>query len=182
MHAKKGASCIGCFLEPCDAPSWRETCSVVELGFFNCMVAVPRRHPLSGRTSLTWDDLNGQSFLLVKEGSSPALDSLRNEIGGRHPEIEVADTPDFYSIETFNERDRSSMLMEALDAWENMHPGFVSLPTEWKHRVPFDLFYSKDPSEEMRLFADELTASVRPASLNADAAHAPAGLGPTRSF
>lgn len=151
---------VDCFLGPCDAPSWREMCNVAELGFFDCMIAVPRRHPLSGRASLTWEDLAGQALLLVKEGSSPVLDSLRHEIEDRHPEIEIVDTPDFYSIETFNECERRSILMETLDAWKNVHPGFVSLPMDWEYKVPFGLFYSKDPSAEMRLFARELVTSA----------------------
>lgn len=151
---------IDCFLGPCDAPSWHETCNVMELGFFDCMIAVPRHHPLSGKASLVWGDLDGQSLMLVKEGSSPVLDSIRREIEDRHPEIAIVDTPDFYSIETFNECDRKSILMETLDAWSNVHPGFVSLPMDWAYRVPFGLLYSKSPSAEMRLFADELAASA----------------------
>lgn len=173
---------IDCFLGPCDAPSWHEMCNVVELGFFDCMVAVPRNHPLSDRAILTWEDLDGQSLMLVKEGASPVLDSLRREIENRHPRIEIVNTPDFYSIETFNECDRRSILMETLDAWKNVHPGFVSLPMNWEYKVPFGLLYSKNPSAEMQLFADELDTFAKSVSSRMDVTQAPANLDPTRSF
>ncbi len=151
---------IDCFLGPCDAPSWYATCNVVKLGFFECKIAVPKRHPLSGKASLTWGDLDGQRLMLVKEGSSPVLDSLRCDIREHHPLVAIVDTPNFYSIDTFNECDRESILMETLDAWDNVHPGFVSLSMSWAYRVPYGLIYSKTPSAEMRLFADELLASA----------------------
>ena len=155
---------IDCFLGPCDAPSWYETCNVIKLGFFDCKIAVPKSHPLSKKTFLTWQDLKGQSLMLVKKGSSPVLDSLRFDIENHHPVINIVDTPNFYSIETFNECNRKSILMETLDAWDNVHPGFVSLPMNWTYKVPFGLLYSKTPSEGMQLFANELlrvTANVR---------------------
>lgn len=90
---------IDCFLGPRDATSWRETCNVVNLGF--------------------------------------------------------------YSIETFNECDRRSILMETLDAWSNVHPGFASLRMDWGYRIPFGLIFSKAPSAEMELFAEELASLAK---------------------
>ncbi len=150
---------IDCFLGPCDAPAWHEVCNVLKLGFYDCKIAVPRHHPLAGKASLNWDDLEGQSLMLVKEGSSPVLDSLRREIKDHHPKVSIVDTPSFYSIETFNECERRSILMETLDAWDNVHPGFVSLPMEWAYIVPFGLLYSKNPTPEMSRFAAELMGS-----------------------
>lgn len=149
---------IDCFLGPCDAPAWHEKCNVLKLGFYDCKVAVPRNHELADRASLTWDDLEGQSLMLVKEGSSPILDSLRHEIEDRHPEVSIVDTPGFYSIETFNDCERKSILMETLDAWENVHPGFVSIPMDWAYSVPFGLLYSKTPSPETKRFVNELAS------------------------
>lgn len=151
---------IDCLVGPCDAPSWHKTCNVVELGFFDCMIAVPTSHPLSHKASLSWEDLNGQSIMLVKKGLSPVLDSLHQEIEEHHPEITIVDTPDFYSINTFNECNYRSILMETLDAWSNIHPGFVSLPMAWSYKTPFGLLYSKSPSAEMQLFADKLASSI----------------------
>lgn len=152
---------IDCLLGPCDAPAWREACNVLELGFYDCKIAVPRGHALSGKPFLTWDDLEGQSLMLVEKGASPVLDSLRREIEERHPAIAVVDTPSFYSIETFNECARESILMETLDAWDNVHPEFVSLPMDWAYRIPYGLLYPKKPSAEIRLFAKELSEGAR---------------------
>ncbi|WP_165062916.1 MULTISPECIES: LysR family transcriptional regulator [unclassified Adlercreutzia] len=149
---------IDCFLGPCDAPAWHRTCGVLKLGFYECEVAVPRSHPLAQRRSLTWSDLEGQSIMLVQKGASPVMDSLRSEIERDYSNINIEDTPRFYSIETFNECERKSMLMETLDAWEGVHPGFVSLPMEWSYRVPYGLIYSKDPAAVIRDFVNEIAS------------------------
>ncbi|WP_206214661.1 LysR family transcriptional regulator [Adlercreutzia sp. ZJ242] len=155
---------IDCFLGPCDAPAWHEMCNVLKLGFYECKIAVPRSHSLACESALTWDDLSGQSLMLVKPGSSPVLDSIRSEIESHHPGIEIVDTPSFYSIDTFNECERRSILLETLDAWDNVHPGFVSIPMDWSYRVPFGLLYSKNPSPEMERFASGLSDARRTSS------------------
>ena len=147
---------IDCFLGPCDAPRWFDLCNVLKLGFYDCAVAVPKTHPLAERTHLAWEDLEGESMMLVKPGASPVIDSIRIEIESKHPSINLVDAPYFYDIDTFNECERLGILMETLDAWRDVHPGFVTLPMEWAYRIPYGLFYSKEPSERMSRFIDFL--------------------------
>ncbi|NHM16624.1 LysR family transcriptional regulator [Eggerthellaceae bacterium zg-887] len=148
---------IDCFLGPCDAPRWFKLCSVLKLGFYDCAIAVPRRHVLSKKSHLAWDDLEGQSLMLIEKGTSPVLDSLRSEIESRHPSINVVDTPTVYGIDTFNQCEREGIFMETLDVWRDVHPGFATLPMEWDYRIPYGLFYSKNPSDRMARFVDLLT-------------------------
>lgn len=151
---------IDCVVGPCDAPRWREICSVMKLGFYDCRVAVPRRHALASKSSLSWEDLAGESIMLVGQGSSPIMDSIRTEISSYHPEVHIVDAPGFYSIETFNDCERRSLLMETLAAWDGIHPGFVTLPMEWGHRVPYGMLYPKEPSAAMRDFISLLERVV----------------------
>ncbi|QWT17523.1 LysR family transcriptional regulator [Collinsella sp. zg1085] len=144
---------IDCIIGPCDAPHWHEACSVLKLGFYDCRVAVPRKRALACKPFLTWDDLCGESIMLVRGGESPVMDSIRAEIEGYHPEVSVVDAPRFYSIETFNYCESRSLLMETLDAWEGVHPGFVTIPMDWGYRVPFGMLYAKRASNAMREFA-----------------------------
>ena len=145
---------IDCFLGPCDAPRWFELCNVLKLGFYECGIAVPRQHPLARKSSLTWEDLEGESMILVRKEASPVIDSIRSEIDHMHPGVNIVDAPYFYSIDTFNQGEREGLLMETLDVWKDVHPGFVTLPMEWEYRVPYGLFYSKHPSEKMIRFID----------------------------
>ena len=149
---------IDCFLGPCDLPHWLELCNVLQLGFYDCEIAVPRSHKLASKHHLMWDDLDGETLLLIQEGMSPTLDMLRSEIEDHHPRIRIFDTLKVYGIGTFNECEREGYIMETLDVWKDVHPGFVTLPMEWDYRIPYGLFYSKHPSEKMARFIDLLMA------------------------
>ena len=147
---------IDCFLGPCDAPRWFEICNVLKLGFYDCAIAVPKQHELAEKNSLAWADLEGKSLMLIEQGTSPILDSLRSEIENHHPGIRIKNTPNVYGIDTFNECERESCLMETLDIWNDVHPGFVTLPMERAYQIPYGLFYSKNPTEKMVRFIDYL--------------------------
>ena len=148
---------IDCFIGPCDAPHWFDLCNVLKLGFYDCAIAVPRQHSLAAKSSITWKDLSDESLMLVKKGASPVIDSIRSEIDARHPDITIIDAPYFYSISTFNQGEREGFLMETLDVWKDIHPGFVTLPMEWQYQIPYGLFYSKHSSDKMNRFIDFLT-------------------------
>ena len=150
---------IDCFLGPCGAPRWFKLCNVLELGFYDCEIAVPKQHELASKNHLTWNDLNEETLLLIQEGISPILDTLRSEIESQHPKIQIFDTPNVYGISTFNECEREGYLMETLDVWKDVHPGFVTLPMEWDYQIPYGLFYSKDPSDKMTRFIEFLIGS-----------------------
>ena len=68
------------------------------------------------------------------------------------PEVDIVDAPGFYSIETFNDCERRSLLRETLDVWDGIHSGFVTLPMEWGYRVPHGILYANEPSDAMRNF------------------------------
>ena len=152
-------SSIDCILAPCDAPRWHEQCSVLKLGFYECRIAVPKSHRLAGKDVLDWGDLSGESIVLVKRGASPIMDSIRDEIENKHPEIGIVDAPGFYSIETFNRYVGESLLMETLDAWEGLHPGFETAKMDWAYRIPYGLLYSKHPRAAVVEFAELITSA-----------------------
>lgn len=151
---------IDCIVGPCDAPRWHETCSVLKLGFYECEVAVPRKHPLADKQVLSWDDIAGETIMLVNQGASPVMDSIRSEIVDFHPEVNIADASGFYSIETFNDSESRSLLMETLDVWKGVHPGFVTVPMDWEYKVPYGMLYAKDASAAMAEFASLIEPAI----------------------
>ena len=149
---------VDCFVGPCDAPSWRETCGILELGRYQCCVAVPLSHPLATRESLLWKDLEGERLMLVRPGASPVMDAIRADAIAHG--VLVVDAPSFYTLDTFNEAARSGLLMETLDAWEGVHPGMATLPIDWGHSVPYGIVYAKNPTPNVRHFVEAIAESV----------------------
>lgn len=146
---------VDCFVGPCDAPSWCETCDILELGRYRCQVGVPISHPLASRTSLTWDDLQGEKLMLVREGASPVMDAIRAD-ASVHPGVNIVDAPSFYTLNTFNTCAGEGFLMETLDAWEGIHPGIVTLPMEWSYAVPYGIICGKEPASHVASFVDAI--------------------------
>ena len=146
---------VDCFVGPCDAPSWRETCDILELGRYRCQVGVPVSHPLASRTSLTWDDLQGEKLMLVRQGASPVMDAIRADALA-HAGVDIVDAPSFYTLDTFNTCAGEGFLMETLDAWEDVHPGIVTLPMEWSYAVPYGIVYGKKPTPHVASFVDAI--------------------------
>lgn len=74
---------IDCFAGPCDSAVWQSEFNILKLKDINCAIGVPRRHPLSAKAGsgpLSWEDLAGQTLLLVQRGHSPVLDAMRDDI------------------------------------------------------------------------------------------------------
>ncbi len=141
---------IDCFVGPCDSADWKERFNIFPLKPVDCCVAVPRKHALARRKRLSWRDLDGETFMLVRRGESPVLDSLRDEIESEHPEIALCDAPHFYDVSVFNDCVRRGCLMETLDIWKDVHPDMVTLPMDWKYVMPHGIVYAKNPSDSMR--------------------------------
>ena len=148
---------IDCFVGPCDSVMWRETCSVLLLDEIPCRVALPATHRLAARARLTWDDLDGETLMLVRAGESPVLDRLRAEIGRDHPGVTVEDVPHFYDLGSFNACVQRGCAMESLDIWAELHPGLVTLPMSWDYVMPYGIVYAAEPSPAMAAFVEAIS-------------------------
>lgn len=137
---------IDCFVGPCDSVAWKKRYSIYPLGNCKCCIAISRRHRLARRKVLRWEDMAGETLMLVKRGESPTLDRMRDEIESSHPDIQVADTPNFYDMESFNACEEHGYMMEVPDTWAEVHPSIVTLPVEWDYEVPFGIVYAQRPS------------------------------------
>lgn len=143
---------IDCFVGPCDSLTWKERYNILPLTPVNCCIAVPRRHRLSKKGSLTWEDLAGEIFMLVKRGESPTLNRMRDEIETLHPQITIFDTPNFYDATVFNKCEQMGCIMETLDIWKDVHPSIVTLPMHWTYTMPYGIVYAKTPSDTVQRF------------------------------
>ncbi len=147
---------IDCIVSPCDSDEWRKKHSIYLLEQLPCRIAVPRKHRLAKKKSLSWQDLEGETLMIVKSADTPVLRRMREEIAENHPRIRVADALNFYDTSVFNECERMGYLMETLDIWAEVHPGLVTLPMEWEYTIPYGIIYAKRPSKQMLAFLEAI--------------------------
>lgn len=151
---------IDCFVGPCDSLTWKENYNILEIKQGKCAIAVPRKHRLSKKEKLCWNDLNKETIMLVKRGDSPILNKMRDEIETNHPEITILDTPHFYDTNIFNECEQIGCLMETLDIWKDIHPSIVTIPMEWDYEMPYGIVYAKHPSKTVEAFITKISDSL----------------------
>ena len=144
---------IDCFVAPCDSDHWRATTNILLLDELPFCLAVPRAHPLAARELLHWDDLDGETIMMVPGGDSPIVAALRDEIKGNHPGISIVASPTHYDITTFNACEQAGYLLPTYSVWADAHPSLATVPVDWLRRMPYGLVYSKHPSEAMEAFA-----------------------------
>ena len=111
-------------------------------------MAVAREHPLAQKQRLTVKDLYGETLMMVKQGDSGAVDSLRAEIL-RHPQIKIEDTPQFYDMEVFNCCAQTQNVMVTLECWKDVHPALVTIPVDWDFPISYGLLYALEPSQDV---------------------------------
>lgn len=153
---------IDCFVSPCDAFLWKKQYTICLLAQQRCCVALSKKHHLAGKKRLTWADLDGESFMLVKRGVSPVLDQMREEIEQHHKNIHIIDIQNIYDAEVFNQCEQRGYLMEIPEVWADVHPSLVTLPMAWEYTLPYGIVYAKKPSaifnEFIRLIKRHMSA------------------------
>lgn len=152
---------IDCFVGPCDSLTWKENYNILQIKQGECMIGVPRKHRLSKKEKLCWNDLDGETIMLLRRGDSTVLNKMRDEIETKHPQITVIDTPHFYDTSIFNECEQTGCLMEVLDIWEDVHPSIVTIPMMWDYKMPYGIVYSKHPSETVKMFTKKINDNLK---------------------
>lgn len=150
---------IDCFVGPCDSVAWKKNYSIYPLGICKCCIAVSRRHHLARKKILHWDDMAGETLMLVKRGQSSVVDHMRDEIEASHPDIHIVDTPNFYDMGAFNSCEQHGYLMEVPDIWAEVHPSIVTLPVEWNFEMPFGVVCAQKPSMAFSSFMKAIDAA-----------------------
>ncbi len=143
---------IDCFVSPCNSTEWQKQYSIFLLSELPCRIAVPRKHRLSKKKSLCWSDLDGETFMVLRRGDSSVLNQIRDDILENHPQIRIADVPNFYDTSIFNECEQMNYVMETLDIWADIHPSLITLPMEWEYKISYGIVYAKNPSKSVKDF------------------------------
>lgn len=136
----------------CNSAQWLRRCCFLELGRYNICFAAPKGHRLADKAELTLDDLHGERLMMIREGDSPIIDSIRDEIVALHPQIQIEDTPSFYDAGVFNRCEQMGCILLTLDGWSEIHPALTTIPAKWERTMPYGLLYSRRPSEGVTKF------------------------------
>ncbi len=141
-----------CFVTSYDPVRWENQYNTFPLDIGDYCLSVSRKHRLAKKSLLTWDDLAGETLMLLQYGLSSEIDKLREEITEHHPDVNIIDTPKYYSTEIFNQCAQEGYLMGSLEIWKDIHPSVVTLPVAWNYKSHYGIVYEKTPSENMAEF------------------------------
>jgi DNA-binding transcriptional LysR family regulator len=128
----------------------------LKLGEYRFCVAVARTHPLARKDMLSVTDFYGERLVMIKPGSSPLIDGIRGYLLTEHPEIQIKDTPQQYTLDVFNRCEGSGAVLLTLDGWKDVHPSLVTLPVDWEYTMPYGMLYPLKPSNSVQLFVRAL--------------------------
>lgn len=97
--------------------------------------------------------------MLIRRGWNVEIDRLRDEVLGRHPQIDVVDFPQ-YRIEVFNRCANEDLALATLTIWEDVHPLLKTVPTDWECKVSYGVLHAPEPAEHVREFLDALAEII----------------------
>lgn len=138
---------IDCFVTPCGSRRLAERFHFLPLSTCRCLIAMGKDHPLAAKERLTWEDLEGQSLLLIKKSGSDVIDRLRGTIRREHPAVRILDYDGYFSFAAFNLCQQKGCLMEMPEIWAGLHPGLTARPMDWDAALPYGLLYADGPAE-----------------------------------
>lgn len=123
---------------------FQDRCNFFELFSAKICLAVPNGNRLFSKTSLTLQDLQGETIMLTKRGHSTTFDSLRDLLRQNVSNLELIDT-DYYDMNIFATCELNNYLMLSLDIWSDIYPSMRTIPLETNYTVPYGLLYSLNP-------------------------------------
>ncbi|KRE46397.1 LysR family transcriptional regulator [Paenibacillus sp. Soil724D2] len=134
--------------------NWKDYFRVLELGSYRFCFAVSRNHRLASKKTLTVKDLYGERLVVVNGGKSAVINDIRDFLIRNHPQIRIKDVPRLYELDVFNRCEESNTVMLTLEAWTDIHPSLVTIPSDLDFAIPYGLLYPLHPSEEVNQFLE----------------------------
>jgi DNA-binding transcriptional LysR family regulator len=134
----------------------------LKLGEYRFCIAVSREHPLARKEMLSVPDFYEERLVMIQPGTSPLIDRIRGYLVTEHPEIQIKDVPQQYTLDVFNRCEQSCAVLLTLDGWKDVHPSLVTIPVNWEYTIPYGMLYPRKPSNSVQLFVKALqeTASL----------------------
>ncbi|QHW29452.1 LysR family transcriptional regulator [Paenibacillus rhizovicinus] len=139
---------VGPFL----ADRWKAHYRMLELGSYRLCFAVSRHHRLASKKTISVTDLYGERLAVVNGGNCSVIHEIRDFLIKNHPQIRMKEVPRLYDLDVFNRCEESNTVMLTLEAWADIHPSLVTIPSDLDFALPYGLLYPLHPSEELHQF------------------------------
>ncbi len=139
--------------------NWSRDFEVLKLGEYRFSFAVSIRHRLAQKKVLSLADLHGEQLIVVKRNTSGLIDRIGDFIMEHHPEIQIVEGPQNYSMDVFNRCEQGNEVLLTLDAWDSVHPSLLTIPSDMDFVCPYGLLYSLKSSTAVFEFIQILKAA-----------------------
>lgn len=126
--------------------------SFIQIGCYRFSLAVPRSNPLSIKKILSFDDLSGESLMIMTRGNSRLNDRIRDDIESRYPKIRIVDIAPHYNVQTFNSCEEHGCILLSLECWDKVHPDLKTIPLKEDYSLPFGIVYANSADEVIKKF------------------------------
>lgn len=126
------------------------------IGSYPFTIAMPYEHPLSDKKKLHFSDLDGQTIMIMKEGTSVVNDAIRKAILAECRNVTIVDIEPHYDMQTFNQCAEHHCLLLSLSCWDHVHPGLISIPLDEPYVLPGGIVTAEHVSEGMETFIQYL--------------------------
>ncbi|NRT35795.1 LysR family transcriptional regulator [Clostridium beijerinckii] len=134
--------------------NWNDYSHTLKLGTYRFCFAVSRKHRLASKKKLSITDLYGEKLVVIKGGTSASIDEISEFFIKNHPEIHIKSVPRLYDIDVFNRCGQNNLILLTLDAWSDIHPSLVTIPSDLDFTIPYGLFYPLNPSKDVIEFLE----------------------------
>ena len=124
----------------------------IPLGKYRFCLMVHKSHPLASSNELSFQDLKHQTIRIMKEGSSPINDQIRQDILKYYPSIMIRDIAPSYNTETFNECALSQDILLSLECWKNIHPSLKAISLKEDYFLSYGIVCKKNSPQKMEEF------------------------------
>lgn len=124
----------------------------IPIGSYKFCISIPKKHPLSKKKSLSFEDLSGEHLMIMEHGYSAVNDQIRLELENNYPSVILDDIAPHYSIHTFNHCIEKNELLLSLECWNDVHPALVSVPLCEPYTIPYGILTDKKISPELERF------------------------------
>lgn len=129
--------------------------SAVKLSDARICIGVPSNHHLATKESILPEDLSGESITVLESGRSAVWDRFRKKIEKLYPNSVFEDI-DEYSIKTFNRCESENKIILITENSANIYPFFKYFPITVDFQIPFGVYYSENPPDNVSYFINNL--------------------------
>lgn len=130
------------------------------IGYYQFCFTMPRNHRLAKKEKIDFKDLEDETLMIMRKGTSPINDEIRDEIEKNYPKIKLQDISPRYTLDTFNLCTQNNAILLSLSCWKKVHPGLVSVNLKNEYLMPYGIIIDKQCSNRLKKFVKFLQSNV----------------------